>query len=282
VSGPFQGGGEAARLDVVVVSYESRDDVLGALDSLGAHGALPLDVLVVDNASTDGTVNAVRLRHPRARVIDNAGNRGFAAACNQGWRSGGAPLVLFLNPDAEVLPGAIEALAGVLDRRTDAGIVGPRTLNEDGTVQVSTGSDLTIATERTQRRLVRGVRARAPRALAEADARHSREHEPDWVSGSCLMARRAALEAVGGYDEGFFLYEEDADLCRRVRAAGWRVVFTPAAVVRHRLGRSMEKAGARARAEYHRSHRRYYEKHNGPLQRLLLRVWLELRRLTPG
>ncbi|MFN8094607.1 MAG: glycosyltransferase [Vicinamibacteria bacterium] len=139
----------------------------------------------------------------------------------------GAPLVLFLNPDAEVLPGALPALAAVFDRRSDAGVAGPRTLNDDGTVQVSTGPDLTLASERRQRRLVAGVRDRAPWALAEADARHSREHEPDWVSGSCLMARREALEAVGGFDEGYFLYEEDADLCRRVRAAGFRVVFTP-------------------------------------------------------
>jgi len=118
------------------------------------------------------------------------------------------------------------------------------------------------------------VRERDPRALAEAERSHSHEHEPDWVSGSCLLARRSVLEAVGGFDEGFFLYEEDADLCRRVRAAGWRVVFTPAAVVRHRLGQSMGKAAARARAEYDRSHRLYYDKHNGFLQRLLLRAWM--------
>jgi len=278
MSGPFQGGADPARVDVVVVSYQSRELVLAALDSLAGHGGLPLEVVVVDNASTDGTTAAVRERHPRARVLANGENRGFSTACNQGWRSGGAPLVLFLNPDAEVRPGAIPAMAAALDSRPAAGIVGPRTLNEDGTVQVSTGEDLTIASERRQRRLVRGVRDRDARALAEAEARHSREHEPDWVSGACLMARRAALEAVGGFDEGFFLYEEDADLCRRVRAAGWLVRFTPAAVVRHRLGRSMEKAGGRPRAEYDRSHLRYYDKHNGLLQRLLLRAWLAANR----
>jgi N-acetylglucosaminyl-diphospho-decaprenol L-rhamnosyltransferase len=277
VRGPFQGGTEEARVDVVVVAFESRVLVLAALDSLAAHGGLPLDVVVVDNASADGTVAAVRERHPRARVLANAENRGFAAACNQGWREGRAPLVLFLNPDAEVLPGALPALAAVLETRPDAGIAGPRTLNEDGTVQVSTGEDLTIASEWRQRRLVRGVRARDARALAEAEARHSREHEPDWVSGACLLARRGVLVAAGGFDEGFFLYEEDADLCRRARSAGWRVVFTPAAVVRHRLGRSMARAGARARAEYDRSHLRYYAKHNGLPQRLLLRAWTRLR-----
>jgi N-acetylglucosaminyl-diphospho-decaprenol L-rhamnosyltransferase len=280
VSGPFQGGGEPARVDAVLVSYESRDLVLAALDSLAAHAEVPLDVTVVDNASTDGTPAAVRERHPRARVLANAENRGFSAGCNQGWRAGRAPLVLFLNPDAEVLPGAVPALARALDARPQAAVVGPRTLNADGTAQVSTGEDLTIASERRQRRLVRGVRERDPDALAEAERRHSREHEPDWVSGSCLMARRSVLEAVNGFDEGFFLYEEDADLCRRVRAAGWHVVFTPTAVVRHRLGQSMDKAAVRARAEYDRSHARYYDKYNGPLQRLVLRAWTALGRAT--
>jgi N-acetylglucosaminyl-diphospho-decaprenol L-rhamnosyltransferase len=278
VSGPFQGGPEPARVAVVLVSYESRELVLAALDSLAAHGGLPLEVSVVDNASGDGTVAAVRQRHPRAGVVANGVNRGFAVACNQGWRALAAPLVLFLNPDAEVLPGAIPALAGVIDRRPDAGVVGPRTLNEDGTVQVSTGPDLAIASERDQRRLVAGVRAREAWALGEAEARHAVEHEPDWVSGSCLMARRSALEAVGGFDEGFFLYEEDADLCRRVRSAGFRVLFTPAAVVRHRLGRSMANVPDRARSEYDRSHLRYYRKHNGPLQTALLRLWMLARR----
>lgn len=278
MSGPFQGGPEPARVAAVVVSYESRDLVLAALHSLAAHGGLPLEVAVVDNASGDGTVAAVRQGHPRALVVANDANRGFAVACNQGWRALTAPLVLFLNPDAEVLPGALPALAGAIDGRPDVGVAGPRTLNDDGTVQVSTGRDLTIGSEREQRRLVAGVRAREAWALGEAEARHALEHEPDWVSGACLMARRSALEAVGGFDEGFFLYEEDADLCRRVRAAGFRVLFTPAAVVRHRLGKSMAKTPDRARSEYDRSHLRYYRKHNGRVQTALLRLWMLTRR----
>ena len=171
--------------------------------------------------------------------------------------------MLFLNSDAEVTPGAIETLAGVLDVRPDVGIVGPRTVGENGRIQVSTGADLTPSSEWSQRRLVRGVREGRPDAVREAESRHGREHEPFWVSGSCLLARRSALQAVGGFDEGFFLYEEDVDLCARVRAAGWRVVFTPAGTVRHRLGRSMEKSAERARLEYHRSHLLYYRKHRG-------------------
>ena len=218
---------------------------------------------MVDNASTDGSADGLRARDPEALVIANAENVGFARACNQGWRASRAPHVFFLNPDAEVRPGAVETLARLLEGRPAVGAAGPRTRGSDGTIQVSTGPDLTPLAELRQRRLVRGVARHEARALAQAEALHAREHEPAWVSGSCLAARRTALEAVGSLDERFFLYEEDADLCRRLREAGWGVVFTPEAEVKHHLGRSMSKAPRRARLEYHRSHRLYYAKHNG-------------------
>jgi GT2 family glycosyltransferase len=110
--------------------------------------------------------------------------------------------------------------------------------------------------------------------IAEVEAMAAVEHEPGWVSASCLLARRTALLAVGGFDEGFFLYEEDVDLCVRVRAAGWRVVHTPAAEVVHRAGRSMAQAPEAARMAYHRSHLRYYGKHEGLLATLALRALL--------
>jgi len=267
----------APRLAVVVVSFEARETLLAGLLALREQASFPLELVVVDNASTDGSADAVRARHPEAVVLANGDNVGFARACNQGWRATRAPHVLFLNPDAEVTPGALETLVGLLESRPAVGAAGPRTRGSDGTIQVSTGPDLTPPAEFRQRRLVLGVARREARALAEAEALHAREHEPAWVSGSCLVARRTALEAVGGFDERFFLYEEDADLCRRLREAGWHVVFTPAAEVKHHLGRSMSKAPARARLEYHRSHLLYYRKHNGPLSRAALRIHLAAR-----
>ena len=155
--------------------------------------------------------------------------------------------------------------------------MGPRTRSSDGAIQVSTGPDLSLLSEVRQRRLVRGVARRDPAALAEAEALHAVEREADWVSGACLMIRRAAFDAVSGFDERFFLYEEDADLCRRVRTAGWQVVFTPAAEARHALGRSMARTPERARLEYQRSHLLYYRKHCGLLQRAALRVLIGAR-----
>lgn len=267
------------RVAVVIVSFEAREALLAGLGALRAHASLPLEIVVVDNASTDASADAVRAAHPEALVIANPENVGFARACNQGWRASRAPHVLFLNPDAEVTPAAVEALVRLLESRPEVGAAGPRTRGTDGAIQVSTGPDLTPLAERRQRGLVLGVARREARALAEAEALHAREHEPQWVSGSCLIARRAALEAVSGFDERFFLYEEDADLCRRLRSEGWRVVFTPAAEVRHHLGRSMAKAPRRARLEYHRSHLLYYRKHNGPVSQAALRLLLAARGL---
>ncbi|HSD26240.1 MAG TPA: glycosyltransferase family 2 protein [Vicinamibacteria bacterium] len=271
---------DAPRVAVVIVSFEAREALLAGLESLRRHASTPIETVVVDNASTDGSADAVRAAHPAVRVLANAENVGFARACNQGWRASGAPVVLFLNPDAEVTSGAVEALARLLEEKPSVGAAGPRTRSADGTIQVSTGPDLSPLAERRQRKLVLGVAHRDAEALAKAEALHSREHEADWVSGSCLAVRRAALEAVSGLDERFFLYEEDADLCRRLRIAGWRVVFTPSAEVRHRLGGSMARAARRARLEYHRSHLLYYRKHNGPMAQWALRLLLAARGLA--
>jgi GT2 family glycosyltransferase len=263
------------RVSVVIVSYNTRALLLECLESLRLV-TCPLEIVVVDNASGDGTVAAVRERRPDVAVIANGENLGFSKANNLGIRATKAPYVLVLNSDAAVRPGAVETLADILDARADVAVVGPRTVSPDGSIQVSFGPDLTPWNEWRQGRLVRAVKAREPAALRRAEALASREHDPDWVSGSCFLARREVLDRVGGFDEAFFLYEEDVDLCRRVRQAGFRVLFTPRAEVLHHLGRSMEQASNRARAEYRRSHLLYYEKHRGPLTVLFLRLWMAL------
>lgn len=262
------------RITAVIVSFNTREHLLSSVASLEAHVTLPLQVVVVDNGSADGSAEAVRAAHPAVQVIENDANLGFAAACNRGLRQARAPYVLLLNSDAEVCAGAVEGLAAILDARADVGIVGPRTVGHDGGPQVSFGPDLTPVSEWRQRRLVRAVRERRPEAIREVEALCAREQEPAWVSGACLLARKSALDAVGGLDERFFLYEEDVDLCLRVRKAGWRILYTPGPVVMHHLGRSMEKIPALSRREYDRSHLRFYAKHRGPGARALLRLYL--------
>jgi N-acetylglucosaminyl-diphospho-decaprenol L-rhamnosyltransferase len=264
------------RVAVVVVAWNSREDLPRCLRSLEAGGR-QLEIVVVDNGSADGSAAVARAVLPSARVIEAGANLGFGRASNLGWRATRAPYVLFLNPDAEVVPRAVEVMAGVLDARPEVGIVGPRTRNADGTPQLSFGPDLTPLSEWRQGRLVRGVRARDPRVLAEVESLSAREHEPAWVSASCLLTRRPLLERLDGFDERFFLYEEDVDLCVRARQAGFRVLFTPAAQVVHSLGRSMERAAGRARAEYDRSHLLYYRKHHGGWRTAFLRLSLAIK-----
>lgn len=259
---------------VVVVSFETRDSLLAGLAALDREAGVAIETVVVDNASSDGSADAVRSAFPGVRVLENASNLGFARACNQGARETRAPLLLFLNPDARPEPGALATMAASFDAYPRLGVLGPRTRSSNGDIQVSTGPDLSLVAEWRQRRLVRGVARRHPPSLARAERLYAVEHEPGWVSGACLMLRRSAFDAVSGFDERFFLYEEDADLCRRVRAAGWRVLFTAAAAARHARGLSMARAPQRARLEYHRSHLLYYQKHCGLLQRAGLRLLL--------
>jgi hypothetical protein len=261
-------------VSALVVSFNTRDLLLRCLDALHAHVRLPFETIVVDNASADGSAQAVRESFPAARVIASTSNVGFSRANNLGLRAARGEHVLVLNSDCEVRPGAVEALVGVLDARPEVGLVGPRTVGVDGRPQVSFGPRLTPLAEWSQRRLVRGVKEGRREALDRAAAAAAAAGEPDWVSASCLLARRAVLEKVGGFDESFFLYEEDVDLCLRVRAAGWRVAYTPAAEVLHHLGRSMDQAPGLARLAYHRSHLIFYRKHNPLAHRLLLRAWM--------
>jgi N-acetylglucosaminyl-diphospho-decaprenol L-rhamnosyltransferase len=263
-------------VSVVVVSYNTRDLLLACLASL-APVTLPIEVIVVDNASADGSVDAVRAQMPRATVIANRENVGFSRANNAGIRAARAPYVLVLNSDAAIAPGALETMAGILDSRPTVGIVGPRTVGPDGRLQMSFGPDLTPWNEWRQRRLVLALKRGDRAALLRAERLASVECSVPWVSGSCLLARRDLLDRIGGFDEEFFLYEEDVDLCVRVRAAGFKVLFTPGATVVHHLGRSMEGARERARQAYRESHRRFYDKHNGPVDRALLRLWMLVR-----
>ncbi len=266
----------AKDVSAVVVSFNAREPLLSCLRTLHAQPERLLEVLVVDNASADGSAAAVRQAFPAAAVIENPTNEGFARANNRGLREARGRYVLFLNPDAELSGGALAALARHLDDHPRVAAVGPRTRNADGSVQVSFGPRLTPLAEWRQRRLVLGVKRGDPRARAEAERLAASEAQPDWVSASCLLARAEALRAVSGFDEAFFLYEEDVDLCVRLRDAGWQVAFTPAAEVVHRLGVSMATADALARIEYQRSHLLYYRKHNGLPRTAALRGLLAL------
>jgi GT2 family glycosyltransferase len=250
------------RLAIIIVAFNAKNDLANTLQSLtdGAP-ATSHEIVVVDNASTDGAAEMVRDRFPRVRVIDAGGNVGFARANNLGIRSTGSELALLLNPDTVVPPRAIDRLVARLDERPDAAVIGPRIVDARGTPELSFGAALTPWREIRRKAIDRFDKhglAVARRAFAQAT---SREANVDWVTGACLLARRADLEAAGLFDERYFLYVEDVDLCAAIRANGRTIVFSPVAEIVHLRGRSGLATSGAASLAWHQSHLAYYRKH---------------------
>jgi GT2 family glycosyltransferase len=258
-------------LSIVIVSFNARADLERCLSSL--HQPPPAashEIIVVDNASTDGSARAVR-EWPSVRVIESPTNRGFAAANNAAIRQSAGRMLLLLNSDTVVPAGAIDHLLAEFDRHPEAAAIGPRLIDRDGRAELSFGSMIAPWTELRQRRLMRGLEQGDPGVRSLVDAMTRQEHSPDWVSGACLLVRRADADAVGLLDERYFMYIEDVDFCAALRARGRRILFTPLVEVVHLRGRSAASAPVATRAAYRRSHLAFYQKHHpalGPFLRL--------------
>jgi GT2 family glycosyltransferase len=277
----------------VLVDYNAGDELVRALESIAAElRGRRWEGVVVDNASNDESTAGVAAFAPTVRLIRNARNVGFGTAVNQGIAATTAPLVLIMNPDARLEPGAIAGLEAVLAAHDSCALVGPRILNPDGSVQGSARGDPDMLTglfgrAALVRRLVPGL-AVARRNVVPVDTVRSASLAVDWVSGACMLARRAALEGVGGFDEGYFLYWEDADLCRRLRGRGAEIRYVPGATAIHRVGHSSKTAQASSIRAFHDSAYRYYATHvaggaldpRRPLARAILaaRLWWNLRK----
>ena len=268
------------QLSIVIVTYNSAAHIDACLRSIVEHPPrVTHEILVVDNASEDGTADAVRAQWTGVRVIDAGGNVGFARANNLGIASSFGTLILLLNPDTVVPPGAIDAMAAVLDARPDVAIVGPRLVDGEGRAELSFGRMIAPFAELRQKVLVRGSAGGGPLA-SYVESVTTREREVDWISVACLLVRRADAEAAGRLDERYFMYAEDVDFCAAVRALGRRVLFTPAAEVVHLRGQSRATASAAAEQAYRRSQLAFYEKHH-PAWAPWLRTYLKLRGKLP-
>lgn len=283
-------------LSVIVVTYKHRDLLAACLESVYATAdGLALEVVVVDNASGDGTETLVPARFPEARLLVNSENVGFARATNQGMAQASGEYVLWLNPDTVVQPGALGELIDFLREHPDAGAVGPKMVGPDGALQYSCRAFPSLATGFfTRYSLMRRLWPENPlsRRYLLSDWDHATVRAVDWVSGACLMTSRVVLDRVGGLDEGFFLFNEDVDWCRRLALAGPKVYYNPRAVVVHRIGASRGRVAPRIIIERHRGMFRYYRKHmrTGPwldlpiAAALTVRAGVELltRSLWPG
>ncbi len=264
------------RLAIVVVSFNARADLIACLQSLkAAPPAIPHDIIVVDNASTDGSVDAARAS-TGVEVVALERNLGFAAANNVGIRRSTAELVLLLNSDTIVPAGAIDRLVDRLAATPSAAAAGPRLVDASGREEISFGLMITPANELRQKVIGRLYETGWTPAERWVQRVTRREQFVDWVSGACLLVRRADAEAVGLLDERFFLYTEDVDFCASLRARGRSILFTPAAEITHLRGRSRASAPGAANAAYRRSHIAFYEKHH-PRWAAILRLYLRAK-----
>jgi GT2 family glycosyltransferase len=241
------------KLSIVIVNYNARADLERCLESLHtAEIRAAHEIIVVDNGSVDGALDGAR-RWADVRVIENRANIGFARANNIGIRASSGENILLLNNDTIVLPGAIDRLLAILEARPDVAVVGPRLVDGSGRAELSFGRMIGPFAEFRQKRLARST---------QVEALTRREHSPDWVSGACLLVRRADAEAVGLLDERFFMYTEDVDFCASIRARGRRILFTPEVEIVHLRGRSGSSAPKATADAYRRSRIAFYRKHH--------------------
>ncbi len=237
---------------------------------------LSFETIVVDNASSDGTVEAVRDQYQGVRVIANRQNQGFTGGNNQALTEAQGKYLFLLNPDTEPDPGSIAALHQYLDQHPQVGIVGPMLRFGDGSIQSSRRRFPTLATLFTESTIIQQWFPNLPLfgRYYLADRSNDAPQQVDWLVGAALFARRQVYDDIGGLDEGFFMYSEELDWCKRVVDAGWQVAYTPAAEIVHHEGKSSEQVVAARHIRFFSSRVRYTRKYHGTFWAGILRLWL--------
>jgi GT2 family glycosyltransferase len=258
-------GAAASDVAVAVVNYNTRDLLERCLRSVVAQG--PADVVVVDNASQDGSAALVHDRFPDVRLIANGTNVGYGAGANQALRSTTVPFVLLVNADTEVQPGCIDALVKYGRRASRAGIVGPTIVDARDCLEPSyfpfPGTLDWLLENEPLAMVIKRIPPLKRRAVSLDNA--GAPQRVPWVMGCAMLLRREAMEAVGGFDESYFMYYEEVDLCRRMTDAGWEVHFTPEARVTHVGGASTSQIRTAMLIRHFQSTVKYYRRHySGP------------------
>jgi N-acetylglucosaminyl-diphospho-decaprenol L-rhamnosyltransferase len=277
-------------LSVIIVSWNVRDllrKCLWAVDRgpwsvdgvpTTDHRPLSTEVIVVDNASSDGTVEMLRAEFPDVRVIPNSENVGFTRGNNQALAVAQGRYLFLLNPDTELRPGALQTLIDYADAHPHAGIIGPRLFYGDGTLQSSRRRFPTLATAFLESTKLQQwfPRNRALTRYYMLDMSDDATQEVDWVNGSAMFVRREVYDQIGGFDEAFFMYSEELDWCYRAKQAGWQIVYLPTAQITHYEGKSSEQVVAARDIYFHSSKIRFFRKYRGALVAEILRAFLSL------
>lgn len=290
-TGPGPANPCSVDLSIVVVSWNVRELLEQCLQSLlrGASWDAPgvwrtlagdrrFEVLVVDSASTDGSPDMVRDRFPEVRLYASDENLGYTGGNNLGLKESLGRYALLLNPDTEVINGALDQMVTYLEEHADVGVVGPQLLYPDGRIQSSRRRFPSLATALVDSTFLEKWFPKHPtiRHYRVLDRPDDEVSEVDWLVGACLLVRRRVVEEVGLLDEEYFMYSEELDWQRRIRNAGWKVVYLPQAQVLHYEGKSSAQVGALTHIRFSRSKVRYFQKYHGPLVGELVRLWLLL------
>lgn len=250
-------------VSIIILNWNTRDLLADCLDSIAqTAGDLDITIIVLDNASTDGSQAMVQQRFPHVRLIVNQENVGFARANNQGMAVSDGRYALLLNSDALLTPGTLQALVRLADAKPQAGIVGAQLLNPDGSFQASHTPFPSLWREFL---ILSGVgRALYGRWYPSRGPEEDKGPQiVDYVEGACLLVRREAFEDVGGLDESYFMYAEEVDWCYAMRAKGWQVWYQPAAKVIHLGGGSSRNRRTQREGDLYRSRVRFFRKHYG-------------------
>lgn len=256
------------RLSAIIVNYHSREPLLASLPALIADAAgLDAEIVIVDNSAGDGTAEAIGARFPAVRWLANPANVGFAQAVNRGIEATTGAFVLVLNPDCELEAGALTTLLAHMERYPRCGLAGPAIHYADGSLQYTARAYPGPAALLFNRyslltRLFPGNPWSRRYLLSDWDHRTTRD--VDWLAGSCLLARRTAIDQVGMLDPAFFMFNEDVDWCHRMNDAGWKVTYVPDARALHHVGASRRRVDGRVILERHRGMIHYHRKHHRP------------------
>ena len=269
------------RLTIVIVSYNTRSALADCLKALHEQPpSLSHQIIVVDNASNDGTVNLIQQQWPSVKIIQMGFNAGFSVANNAAIHASQSEFVLLLNSDTVPTLTAIDNLVSALDTNPDVGAVGPRLVNLQGKIELSFGRMISPWNEALQKLLMLSATKRLSLFSAWLKQKTHTAHYPDWVSGACMLVRRQNGDAVNWLDERYFLYTEDVDFCAALRAAGHKILFTPNAEIVHIGGQSGSNDPVKTSHLYRKSHLAFYAKHH-PKWHAPLRWLLRLRNQLP-
>jgi hypothetical protein len=262
-------------LSLIIVNLDTKELLLACIASIYTTvPPLSFEIWLVDNGSSDGSVDAVSQSFPQVRCIENSRNLGFAKANNQAMRHALGRYIVLLNTDTVLTPEALATIAGFMDKNREAGICGGQLLNKDGSLQNSIANIPTLATELLNKSLLRRF---FPRRFPGKEFRFDLPLSVESIIGACMVVRREAIDKVGWLDESYFFFFEETDWCLSMKKDGWLIFFHPQARIYHLRGETAKKNNTAARIEYWRSRYTFFRKHYSSVVLVLLATGLIIK-----